>query len=446
MNLRYFRRWLAQNKVFVILTAVVIFSVVVFVQNENLGVKSTYYRVFHGYIFKEEDVNLWIKHTYTGCMGNFVGYGHRFAVLTNVTVKKSDRKFYIPCDGRSYADLKYWFLYGKEGTHLNKWMENIVAFTKDKKVRTDLKMKSVGENALADSKITALEKLTLRKRLVIAVQRYEYANFYHTMTDWYNVFLVAKLLNISIDDVSTLLFGSNLNSALDPVWETLFDNIVYSDEISEPITIPKMVWNILGYESPINHLSRQTLPYVTEFKDFFYNRYDVTLRKKLDCDKLSFVFLLRRDYQSHPGNKEGKVSRKIKNENELIDTVKMDYPNALVKGVQFDQLSFKQQLEIVSATDILIAMHGAGLAHVLFLPGHAGVLEFYPLYWLRTPGNVYFRSMARWRGLKYLSWQNINPNNELPDKYTYIPPNILRQNVRKLYRKVCGLPSEFAHY
>jgi len=43
-------------------------------------------------------------------------------------------------------------------------------------------------------------------------------------------------------------------------------------------------------------------------------------------------------------------------------------------------LSFKQQLEITSNTDIFIGIHGAGLTHLLFLPNWAVLFELYVLF------------------------------------------------------------------
>ncbi len=40
--------------------------------------------------------------------------------------------------------------------------------------------------------------------------------------------------------------------------------------------------------------------------------------------------------------------------------------------------SVEHQLAVVQATDILIGMHGAALAHALLLPPHAALVELWP--------------------------------------------------------------------
>lgn len=67
------------------------------------------------------------------------------------------------------------------------------------------------------------------------------------------------------------------------------------------------------------------------------------------------------------------------------------------------RMPFKQQLEIIRNTDILVGMHGAGLTHVLFLPRWATVFE---LYNCGDP-NCY-KDLARLRGVDYLTWKHMN--------------------------------------
>jgi len=75
--------------------------------------------------------------------------------------------------------------------------------------------------------------------------------------------------------------------------------------------------------------------------------------------------------------------------------------NAIVNGVQLERLDFHDQIELISRTDMLIGMHGAGLSHILYLPQTSGVIELFPAY--VSPGNAHFRSMAKWRRLRYMN-------------------------------------------
>ena len=143
----------------------------------------------------------------------------------------------------------------------------------------------------------------------------------------------------------------------------------------------------------------------------------------------------RRDYVAHPRNPSGEVSRKIKNEDELLKAVKGLLPELDVKGIQIDSLPIEEQLRVISKVDILIGMHGAGLTHTLFLPKHAGLIELFPTYW--SSANKHFRSMAGWRGLHYSTWSNKDQSKELPHHYTIINVPTVVKMVHQMHHKLC---------
>jgi glycoprotein 2-beta-D-xylosyltransferase len=108
----------------------------------------------------------------------------------------------------------------------------------------------------------------------------------------------------------------------------------------------------------------------------------------------------------------------------------------ILEGMQLDALAMKQQLSIIARTDVLMGMHGAGLSHTLFLPPHAGLLEFYPTYWPQA--NKHFRTFAFWRKLHYDNWQNMDQANEKDNHRTYIPPSVVVGLVQKIRKAMCS--------
>lgn len=111
-------------------------------------------------------------------------------------------------------------------------------------------------------------------------------------------------------------------------------------------------------------------------------------------------------------------------------------PGHDVRGIQIDKLSMKMQLQLISETDILIGMHGAGLSHTLFLPPHAGLIELYPKYW--PTANRHFRAMAQWRHLHYSQWANSQPSRELGNQYTLVDKDAVVKMVHEMHHKLCG--------
>lgn len=68
------------------------------------------------------------------------------------------------------------------------------------------------------------------------------------------------------------------------------------------------------------------------------------------------------------------LRRKILNEDEII---------AVVKGygfevLDFDLINFKEQVEIVSSSSILVSLHGAALTNMMFMNSGSTIIEFLP--------------------------------------------------------------------
>lgn len=373
----------------------------------------------------------WLDKEESICDGKFAGYNSLFARLHNVTLdpsKGQGRKggenisdvFNQPEEAEYFKLEKGYFLLDckdaikypfKEKDHLRKWFNAI-----------DTNPERIGKD--------------IRSRWIIAVMRYEYANLYHTMTDYYNAYLMTVKFNLEPSQTDILFVDGHPVGALDGTWNTLFGNIWRAGQIEQPVLYRNMVWNILGYYSPLNEHNAPVIPLVENFRQFFLSRHDIHEEKSLACDKLTVVFLWRRDYLAHPRNPTGKVSRKVKNEVELISGVRDLLPGHDVRGIQIDKLSMKSQLQLISETDILIGMHGAGLSHTLFLPPHAGLIELYPNYW--PTANRHFRAMAQWRHLHYSVWANTKASRELSNKYTIVDKDAVVKMVHETHHKMCG--------
>ena len=358
------------------------------------------------------DVTLWLKTPYVACGGNFTGYGNEFAVLRYGKLSKT-KEFSIGCVGKL---PEYKFLYGKEGTPLNIWMKSL--------------------QRLSPIEISASNVVVMET--TVAVMRYEAHNIYHTMTDWYNVFIITKLLNLDPKKVTILFMDDRPPGLMDDTWRTLFGKVMRHSDVQPNFVFKTLIWNILGYESPINFHRLVELPFVNEFHNFFVSSFGIHKMRTLDCSNITAAIIWRRDYMTHPERnievEGGLVHRKFKNENEILSEVKSVLSGHTVTSVVLEQMSMKDQLDVFANTDILIGMHGAGMAHVMFLPPHAAIFEMFPNYWGFL---IHFKAFSRWRGLKYLGWQNNDQANEFPGFYTYIPPDVVRSHVQELKDYLC---------
>ena len=275
----------------------------------------------------------------------------------------------------------------------------------------------------------------INKQFTLAFTRFEYANLFHTTTNIYNAFLSMIFFKKEPEETSILLVDGHPKGSLDVIWPQLFNKVTRIGSIKDLTQYKELVWVELGYNSPMRNQKAANIPLAEEFREFFLEKHGVDPKgHELDCSSVNVLFIWRRDYVAHPRNPRGKVSRKIKNEKELVNYVKSSFKNVNVKDYQLDKLSMSTQLSIITETDILIGMHGAGLTHTMFLPKHAGLLEFFPKY--SRVKNRAFQAIARFRNLYYEYWHNKEAGYEYHGDYTAIPVSIVAQKLQSILKKM----------
>lgn len=99
--------------------------------------------------------------------------------------------------------------------------------------------------------------------------------------------------------------------------------------------------------------------------------------------------------------------RTIANENELFSKIQHNFGAELeFQHAALHNISFPQQLSLMVRCRVLVAMHGAALAHILFLPKGSCVLEIFPFGFKKT----IYRNLARVMGVHYMSYQIPRPS------------------------------------
>jgi len=86
----------------------------------------------------------------------------------------------------------------------------------------------------------------------------------------------------------------------------------------------------------------------------------------------TITMVYRRDYKSHP-RMNGVISRKITNENEITNM--LNTLGVKVNHVDFSMMSYREQVKMIAESHILIGVHGAALATVLYLPPLGFIVE-----------------------------------------------------------------------
>lgn len=375
----------------------------------------------------------WRKDKQQLCNDKITGYGHEFLEMKDVIIDKQfctcnlqggeliesvinqDEmaeyyRFEMGCFQVACSQRPSYIFNGEN--HLTKWMYSIA--THD--------VKQVADQVISD--------------FTIAITRYEYANLFHTMTDWYNAFLIMQFFNHSSFSTNILIVDAHPYGALDSVWNQLFNSTVRLAGLPARTHFKNLVWGILGYNSLMKIYVSPNPPLLEDFRDFFLSAYNINAQRLIDCKRLNILFIWRHNYLAHPRNPTGFVSRKIHNEEQLVRYVKRRHSESVVTGLQIDAYSMRQQLQFIADADILVGMHGAGLTHAVFLQKRAALIELVPNYW--SPMAEHFKAICVWRGLIYKQWFNSDPRNEFPDQSTNIPPEIMNTLIKNTIRELCG--------
>ena len=79
-----------------------------------------------------------------------------------------------------------------------------------------------------------------------------------------------------------------------------------------------------------------------------------------------------------------------------------------VRNMDYNKLSFTEQIANDLETDVMVGPHGAGLMHNIFMPDRAVLVE---LHIDGSSPNQHFHNLAKWSGHQYI---NLAPRNPVP--------------------------------
>ncbi|KAL0909067.1 hypothetical protein M5K25_023590 [Dendrobium thyrsiflorum] len=88
-----------------------------------------------------------------------------------------------------------------------------------------------------------------------------------------------------------------------------------------------------------------------------------------------------------------------------------------LKVIRPNNLTFCDQVKLMTETDILASPHGAQLTNMLFMNKNSGVMEFFPKGWKEFAGvgQYVFRWIANAAGIKHLGpWHDSNGDDQCP--------------------------------
>uniref|UniRef100_A0ACD5ZMV1 Uncharacterized protein n=1 Tax=Avena sativa TaxID=4498 RepID=A0ACD5ZMV1_AVESA len=255
----------------------------------------------------------------------------------------------------------------------------------------------------------------------LLVTRFEYANLFHTITDWYSAYVSSRVTNLP-ERPNVVFVDGHCKAPLEQTWEALFSNVAYVKNFSGPVCFRHAVLSPLGYETVLfkglsesfscEGASAQSLrekpdpqktARLSEFGEMIIASFDLLDDRIYSSKTLNgpnVLFVRREDYLAHPRH-SGKVESRLSNELEVFRAVenwaKGQKCNITVVNGLFAHMSMKKQLRAILEASVVIGAHGAGMTHLVSATRDTKVLEIISSLYRRP----HFALISHWKALEY---------------------------------------------
>nr|CAD22108.1 beta 1,2-xylosyltransferase [Physcomitrium patens] len=263
----------------------------------------------------------------------------------------------------------------------------------------------------------------------IVVTRFEYANLFLTVTDWYSAYITSRVTNLKRRPRLVFVDG-HCKSPMDEAWQAMFSGVHFARHLTGPVCFDHLIFAPLGYNSPlfkgldlglsctgcapedIPNNPRHNTARIREFGEFFVAAMNTTANVMPQKAIFTFkvLFVRREDYLAHPRH-SGKPESRLSNEVEVLEAPQawassrsgmkredgVELSVTIVEGL-FAHWALHEQLKIVRESSIIIGAHGAGLSHLLFaMPRETVIVELSSPFLVRP----HFEAMSQWMGMEY---------------------------------------------
>ncbi|CAA7397955.1 unnamed protein product [Spirodela intermedia] len=258
----------------------------------------------------------------------------------------------------------------------------------------------------------------------VLVTRFEYANLFHTVTDWYSAYASSRVANLPYRPHLIFVDG-HCRTSLEDTWRALFSSVRYAKNFTGPVCFRHAILSPLGYETALfkglseSFSCRGTRAHVlrdkpndrrtarlTEFGEMIRAAFglrtdDPTAPTPLSGSH-SILFVRREDYVAHPRH-SGRVESRLSNEQEVFDALQSWVARhrsscnlTLVNGL-FAHMEMRDQLQAILGASVVVGAHGAGLTHLVAAGSKTVVLEILSSQYRRP----HFQLISEWKGMEY---------------------------------------------
>ncbi|KAM7250576.1 hypothetical protein ACFE04_022459 [Oxalis oulophora] len=254
----------------------------------------------------------------------------------------------------------------------------------------------------------------------LLVTRYEYANLFHTMTDWYSAYVSSRVTGLP-NRPHLVFVDGHCTSPLEETWNALYSGLRYAKNFSGSVCFRHAVLSPLGYETSLfKGLTEEIECQGASAHDLWVNPDDkgtARLSEFGEMIRASFgfsvnrhekptsvhnvLFVRREDYLAHPRHK-GKVESRLSNELEIFETLQNWASNYqvckinIVNGL-FAHMPMRDQVQAIQDASVIVGAHGAGMTHIISATPKTIILELISSYFRRP----HFKLISEWKGLEY---------------------------------------------
>ncbi len=266
---------------------------------------------------------------------------------------------------------------------------------------------SFGENKLntwtpAQGKPVAAD--VVHQEAVVLLDIYFGSNPALLLRQMYKILYYLESLNVDIPCTTLLLVNySPQGGGLDEIATRLF-NVRHIKDLHGVHLFRKFLCFVPGAGQGWQHRDASEL-----LRRYMFPAFGLPCRRRSqDVNRITLVS--RQDYNVDWGL--NMLTRKIGNEDEIVEVLRRNFPAAEVRAVRLEQLPVGEQLKLVGETDVLIGMHGAALGYAALLPENAALLELFPLWFRKEHYFTTFYFAVVNSGVHYRRWINLNPRRE----------------------------------
>ncbi|CAI9088293.1 OLC1v1022591C1 [Oldenlandia corymbosa var. corymbosa] len=256
----------------------------------------------------------------------------------------------------------------------------------------------------------------------LLVTRFEYANIFHTVTDWYSAYVASRVTGLPRRPHLVFLDG-HCETPLEETWKALFSSLRYAKSFTGHVCFRHAILAPLGYETPLfkglsedidcygtsanelrQHPNDKTTARLSEFGEMIRAAFGFPVNNHLPekpASEHNILFVRREDYLAHPRH-GGKVQSRLNNEQEVFDSIQKWASNYwkcklnIVNGL-LAHMSMKEQIRAIQDASVISGAHGAGLTHTIAATPEAVVFEIVSSEFRRP----HFALIAKWKGLEY---------------------------------------------